>query len=328
MSSDLFLQKMILDGEDVGTHSVLDVTYIERLDLTCPKLILTMVDRFKSFQDNAGLAGGSKLELVLGDAMGRGQEMFKESFIVGANWEDEEAGSLKVEAMQADIHRIKQPVVTPKFYVNKTVRQILADTFPDHQIVMDSYEFKHTYHINTGSTPSKMLERLKLDAGAVIYLSRGKVYFKLIKGLMSAPQAFQFDYKRNVSENPTIESYVRNNPRLSTTRRIGRDYSCWSRTEGLKQLKGDRPRQFLAHSHESHLVNHNMRVIPVMDCLLAGNGQFTPAQVVKFELNRELPDSVLDESVPSLQVMIGVRHYQQGMRFISVCEFGEVLNAN
>lgn len=327
MSSDLFLQKLIIDGEDVGTHSVLRVTYIERLNLTCPKLMLKIVDRNKLFQDNAKLHDGAKLELVMGDASGRGEELFKDTFIVGANWE--EAGDVvMVEALQADIHRIKQPVSIPHFFVNKTVKQILTTVFPDHEVVMDSYELKHTYHVLTGATVSLMLERLKWDAGAEIYLARGKVYFTLLKSFSGRKEAFQFDYARNSSSNPTIQSYKRDSPKGAIIRQDLRDYMSWDRVTGFSSLAGGRPREFLACAHESHLRNHNISMVPVMECTMSGDGRFTPAMVIKFELNRATPDSVLDESVPSKQVMIGVRHFQEGMKYISVCEFGEVIDAN
>lgn len=325
--SDLFLQKLIIDGEDVGAHSVVEMTYIERLNLTCPKLILKIVDRNKIFQDNAKLQDGAKLDLVLGDASGRGEELFKDSFIIGANW-GVENDAVMVEAMQADIHRIKQPVCKPLFFVNKTVRQILATVFPNHKIEMDSYEFKHTYHVLTGSTIALMLETLKWDAGAEIYLSRGKVVFKRLKSFEGQADAFQFDYKRNSSENPTIVSYIRQNPRHAILRAETRDYLCWDMTRGLIGKVTGRPRQFLPYTHESHLKNHNVSVIPVMECTLAGDGRFKPSLMIKFELNRSLPDSVLDESVPSRQLMTGVRHFQQGQKYICVCEFGEVIDAN
>lgn len=326
MAADFFLQKLAINGEDVGTNSVLELTYIERLNLTCPKLILKLTDRYKVFQDNAALADGSVLTLTLGDASGRGEEMFSESFVVGANWEDD--GKLVIEAMQADIYRIKQLAVTPKFYTNKTPLEILRDVFPELEIVADEYNERHTYHVNTGYTVAMMLERLKWDAGAVIYLSRGKLYFKLISRLMDSDTAFQFDYKRNVSSNPTIINYQRYNPKATVLRREARDYRCWSRTDGMISLSNGKPRAFLSTSKKSHLANHNLAVIPVMDCTLAGDGRFMPSQLVKFELNRDIPDSVLDESVPDTQVMIGVRHFQQGMKYLSVCEFGEVVDAN
>lgn len=327
MASDVFLQKLIIDGEDVGAHSVLSITYIERLNLTCPKLMLKIVDRQKVFQDNAKLQDGARLELVLGDATGRGEELFKEAFIIGANWEVEN-DALMVEAMQEDIYRIKQPVAVPMFFVNKTVKQILGAIFPNHDIVMSSYEFKYTYHVLTGATISMMLERLKWDAGAEIYLMRGKVYFTLLKSFSDKADSFQFDYQRNSSSNPTIIEYKRNNPRGAVLRREARDYMCWDRTRGMIKLATGKPREFLPFTHESHIKNHNLSIIPMMECTLAGDGRFTPAMMIKFELNRALTDSIIDESVPSRQLMSGVRHFQEGMKYICACEFSEVVDAN
>lgn len=327
MSSDMFLQKLILNDVDVGTHSVLSLTYIERLNLTCPKLIMKIVDRDKIFQDNAKLRDGAIMEVTLGDATGRGEEMFKDRFVVGASWEVED-DAMMVEALQVDIDRIKQPVSVPMFFINKTVKQILSSVFPEHEVVMDSYEFKHTYHVLTGSTISMMLERLKWDAGAEIYLFRGKVYFTKLKGFASKPDSFQFDYMRNSSENPTIESYQRFNPVNAVTRKESRDYMCWDIRRGMIGLKTGKPREYLPFTHESQIKNHNICLAKVMECTLAGDGRFTPSMMIKFELNRKLTESVIDESVPSSQLMIGVRHFQEGMKYICVCEFGEVIDAN
>ncbi|MGL4834374.1 MAG: hypothetical protein ACRCXH_08185, partial [Shewanella sp.] len=64
--ADLFLQSMKIKDQDVGTHSVSSITYIERLNMTCPKLMLVLIDRDKAFQDEMEIADGVEIELALG----------------------------------------------------------------------------------------------------------------------------------------------------------------------------------------------------------------------------------------------------------------------
>lgn len=325
--ADVFIQALQINGQTVPTARIIETTYIERMDMTGPKLLLKIADREKYYQDDIGLDDGSQLFLSIGDADGRGEALFSDTFIVGANWS--EGDTLHIEAMQADIYAIKQPVTKPEFFVSKTPAEILKTIFPECQLVVDpNYSARQTYHVLTGATHGIMLEQLARDYGAAMWLARGKIYFKRLSTIMDATEAYKFEYMRNASDNPLIQQYTRYRPQRRKLRELQRDYMCWDPERGMVTIGNGYPRQFLPARLEHQLKPHNYGVMNDIDCIMSGNGQFTPGQVIKLELNRETQETLLDESVPAVQLMLGVRHYQQGKKFISVCELGEVMNAN
>ncbi|HDS1207858.1 TPA: hypothetical protein QDZ84_002885 [Shewanella algae] len=325
ISSELFFQSLAIDGKEQGVSMLAEGTYIERMNLTGPKLMLRCNDPHKFLQDQAGLKNGSLIELGIGDAEGRGDVLFKESFIVGSNWG--EGDQLCVEALQADIHRIKQPVKAPAFFIDKNPQQILSEIFPGYELVIDrGFEGKWTYHCLPGSTLSVMLERLRADYGAAIWLSRGKLYVKQLSWLESQEDAHKFEYMRPHSNNPRIEGYHRYHPNRSVAREVFRDYVCWDLQKGMIKMGNDYPPSFLSHSQKPFLGPRNLAPVNVMDCHLAGDGRFAPGMMIKLELNQLIPDAIFDESVPYRQLILGARHWQQGTKYITVCEMGEILD--
>lgn len=327
ISSELFFQSLAINGQEQGTSMLSEGTYIERMDLTGPKLMIRCSDRHKFLQDQAELQNGSLLEMGIGDAEGRGDVFFKESFIVGSNWG--EGDQLHIEALQADIHRIKQPEKKPVFFIDKNPRQILSEIFPGYKLAIDpGFESKWTYHCIPGSTLALMLERMRADYGAAIWLSRGTVYVKKLLELESQKDAHTFEYMRPHSANPRIEGYHRYNPNKSVAREVCRDYLCWDLKKGMIKHGHDLPPAFLSHSQKPFLNACNLAPVGVMDCHLAGDGRFSPGMMIKLELNQLLPDAIFDESVPYRQLILGVRHWQQGTRYISVCEMGEIIDGS
>ncbi|MGL4901218.1 MAG: hypothetical protein ACRCZA_05710 [Shewanella sp.] len=321
--ADLFLQSMKIKDQDVGTHSVSSITYIERLNMTCPKLMLVLIDRDKAFQDEMEIADGVEIELALGDVDARGQALFKDKFVIGSTWS--EGGKLHIEALQADIFRIKQAEPKPLFFSDKTPQQILSKVFSGLKLEVDRFELKRTYHVNSGSTIAKMLLQMCTDYGAAMWLCRGTLYMKKLTPKMKGKEGYRFEFLRNNSDNPLIQSYDKHYAKTAQVDSTIRARFGWSITKGL--LKSDAtnaPLTYCPNVPEPQLKLGNVFVANVLNCTMAGNGDFEPFQSVELEIHRMTQEQLLDESVDKDQLIVGVRHYQQGMKFISVVELGGV----
>lgn len=321
-----FFQSLEINGLNAGVSNFIEGTYIERMNLTCPKLILKLEDKDKLYQDNGKLVAGARLTLRLGDIDSRGQALFKESFIVGSCSSD--GPILNVEALQEDIYRIKQPLSIPHFFVNKSIIEIISFIFPNYKIEHDNFVEKVTYHCLTNSTYSMMLEQLSSDFGAAIWLNRGVVHIKKLNAVMAQDEAFKMDFNQNLSKNNTIRKYDSYHKEKSKLRLLSKDFFSWTIQNGVKQLSSNKPRVFLSNRSESQLHNNNLFLINITESLLAGNGDFTCGKTVKLMLTRFSQESVLDESVPGKQIMLGVRHYQKRNAYLCACELGNVVDGN
>lgn len=321
-----FIQSFKIGDLNAGVEKIIEGTYIERINLTCPKLILQINDSDRLYQDDGGLKIGSKITLSMGDIDARGNALFQDEFIVGSCFEKD--GVLVVEAMQKDIFRIKQPLPEPQFFVDKSPVEILKAIFPHHKIDADQYHLKCTYHCLTNATLSMMLERLKRDLGAAIWLSRGIVYLKSLKLLSDKQAAFKMDYLKNASDNPLIQQYEIYSPEQLQRRKYERDYYTWNIVDGIESISIKQPKQYLSCLSEKLLRNHNLFLVPVLEALLAGDGNFSAGQVVHLSLLRLNEEAIFNEAVPAKEIILGVRHYQKRERYLSMCEFGVVVDAN
>ena len=198
MAKSLFFQEIKIDGELVDQQDIIEGTYIERMNLTCPKILLKFFDKHKQLQDDFGLKNGSVIDVTFGDVDGRGDSLYKDRFIVGSN--RSEGNYLLIEATQQDIHHIKQPAATPLMFVNKTPAQILKRLLPDLKLNIGSFSIPGTYHVMSGSTIAIMLKQMRSDYGGAMWILRGVLYFHPLKLMMSRKHDFIFEYARSNSE--------------------------------------------------------------------------------------------------------------------------------
>lgn len=327
MSVGLFTQTLALNDQDVGIADVTETVYIERLDTNGPKLMLTINDTYKLYQDNLKVTNGMVISLGLGDAEGRSKALFKDSFVIGSVIP--KGDQIVIEALQDDVWKTKQLEPKTIAYIDKTPSQILREVFPRLKLSIDAgNELKWSYYLNAGSTKSVMLEKMAADYGAVLWVARGTVYFRKKLGLINQAIAYEFDYAQNKGENPLIHSYTKYNPQSAKLRANCRNYWTWNQTKGYELLAGGYPPCYLPSIHKSQLDYRNYVSVPILDCVMAGFGKLEPSMLIKLNLNRMIKDESFDESVPNKQLVLGTRHYQKGSSYLTVCEMGTMIDAS
>ncbi len=295
-------------------------TYIEPASMEGVKIILELADHVGLYRDDYGMQEGAEIEVTFADIDESGNQTWIERFIITTPTSKE--GVLTVNGFGKDTHRLKTPAITPRFFVNKQPKDILAALLPSLKVSADNFEQGATYHLNAGGTPARLIRSMARDFGSLCFICRGTVYFKSIRKLAMSEE-FTLE-----SGNPTAEMtmahYQLIGERALYERMLNRDYVRWDTVAGLETARNGSSgaRTLISVPQAKALNNQHIALIPVLDVELAGNTLFMPAKVCSVLFHKYLPETELDETLPEKQIINQVAHYQRGNRYQCRLELG------
>ena len=313
----LFFQRFELSGKEIPMRLFMEGTLIEASNLKGPKLIFTLLDKEGAIRDDLGLTQGSELTVIMGGGGETEQSTsWQDTFIVGDR--RLEGDSLVIEALQKRIHELKLPLTKPRLFNDMTPTEILSELFPGCKIDCDLNDFRTSYHITSGAIPIFAVRQMARDYGAMCWLSRGVVHFKLINNAINPRHEHEFEYQGKREEGKfIIEAFQPAKVKDHADRKVRKNYFGWSTTHGVLEGKEnkDAPAQYRSQVNRSQLDNGAVYQLPIIDCDMAGDTRFAPAGVVKAIINKFRIDSPIDESIPPKLYIQRVAHYQQGFRY-------------
>lgn len=319
MSKEYFLvQSVKVNGNDVLVEHVSELAYIEVASMDGNKLVMNVQDQAGIYRDNYELRIGAEVEITFADVNERGDSVWIERFIVArAPVKD---GLLEVEAFQKDAKNLKEPSVKVRFFVEMQPKDILSELLPHLKIDCDTFEKGATYHLNAGGTKSRLIRSMARDYGAVCFICRGTLYFKSLKQL-AMTEAFKLEHSNPENAEHSIARYSIIGEEDLFKRVLNRNYATWDTVTGMSE-SGTGPATLISVNQIKALNNQSIGIIPVIDVELTGHTQFKPIAVCSVILHKQLPQSEVDESMPELQIINRVTHYQKGNRYQCRIELG------
>ncbi|HHY0551848.1 TPA: hypothetical protein ACVU5P_004167 [Vibrio parahaemolyticus] len=298
------------NGYQIVNEDIVSCTYIECGDIGGVKLLMSLSDPDSMYHDVAKIKKDSEIKITFGDPDGRGDDSWTGEFIVEVAKVD--AGVLKLEGFDKVSRSLKALASDPVFLVSKQPQAILKQLCPDLQVKCDSFPKASTYHLNAGGTRARLIRQMARDYGAMCYISRGIIYFLSISKLTKEPEMTL------EQDNPSAEASIAKFEKIGEDalyeRILDRNYMAWDVSAGLQSSnKGSQYANTLI-SVPGHfaLDNQNVALIPFLNAELLGNGKFKPSMCVKVIFYKRTTDeSVIDESVPSIQYISQVAHHQE-----------------
>lgn len=323
-NSNLFIQGLRLDKYDVGSSDVTQCTFIERLDLNSPKLIIKLSDPYRVYQDEYKISVGSQVKVWLGDPDGQGQELFKLDFTAISAYAKEDA--YFIEALQDDIFYLKKQLSNAVFFVSKTIKQVLKECFPN----IDKFDVEEgindliTYHCNPSSTYSTALKEIELTLGIKIWFCRGTIVIKRLESIEDSKPKLRVEYRGNDLASIRCTGYKVYKNHKHTERNQFRNYSVWNHFGGvIKETTKYQP-CLIPYGNKSTLTNRNKAFVSLMELAAQGDGRLIAGKKIELGLNKMVSGQAIDESVPKNQVITGVRHFQHKLTYSCVIEAGEL----
>lgn len=322
LSKEYFLvQKVAANENDVLMEHVHSCAYIETASMEGVKLILELVDHAAQYRDDYEIGKGATLDVTFSDPDGRGDEVWIERFVVvKANIEN---GLLVVNAFSEATHDLKQPTITPRFFNRMQPSDILKELLPNLKVVADSFKSGATYHLNAGGTKARLLRSMARDYGALCFVCRGTVYFK---ALSSLPHVAEFELENgNPQADYSIARYSIIGEQALYERMLDKTYFSWDTVEGVQHAKsGSNGATTLVSVPQGKALNNQHKaLIPLLEVELGGNSKYMPSACCSVIFHKQYPANELDETLPEIQYINQVTHYQRGNRYLCQLELGE-----
>lgn len=318
-----FVQKVLVNGEELNRQALLNATYIETMDMSAPALIAEINDDRGDIRDEMGLVEGAELLIEFGDVTGDGEALFTETFIVSLA--PLTNGVIKVEAFTKTIHQLKEPCNRPRFFVDKPVVQMLAELCQGVSIDC-SVKRNGTYHLNHGMTRSKLLRDIARDFGAAVWVNRGVIHFHTFESIM-AGAVFAKVGLNDPEADIKIRSHdvIRDKPLYERIKK--KTYHSWSTDKGMaaSSTNLDAANVIVAWPPKSQLNNLSKYIQPLMSFEALGNSDLEPSKRFEFSMLKLSKDASLDESLPMHMVLNRISHFTENERYLNLIEVG-VLN--
>ena len=310
----IFLQSVVHDGVEIPQPLVITATFIEGVKLNAPKLIIYFADQDNDISDTFKVTNGSDLVVTLGDVSKDTGDSFEDTFTV-ISPPKKVGDTVLVEALQKDVYQLKMHLNTPVFFVDKSPAQIFKALVPNKKVNVLGNLGRGTFHIFNSITPSMMLEQMAKELGAIVYYSRGEFYVVAYNHLKRKAQAMLFEYSNPRAENiiygittPFSENLIQ--------RHNVRDYQMWHENDGILKSGNSAARESISNVGQDRLANLNAMLLPVMISHCAGTTEIVPTTKLGFVLHRFNEELLVNESLPDEQVVIEIKHHQQGYKYV------------
>ncbi|EGQ7810294.1 hypothetical protein I6Y99_004335 [Vibrio parahaemolyticus] len=314
----MLVQQAQANGFEIVNEDIIKCTYIESGDIGGVKLLMTLNDPTSDYHDIVKIQKGTEIKITFGDPNGRGDESWTCTFIVEVAKADAEL--LTIEGFDSVSRSLKELASEPMFFIEMQPNAILKKLCPSLQIKCDSFPKGSTYHLNAGGTRARLIRQMARDYGAMCFISRGVIYFLSISKLPEEPQMTL------EQDNPNAEASIAKFEKIGEDalyeRILDRNYMAWDTVEGMQSSNKGKSNANTLISVPSRfaLDNQNVALIPLLNAELYGNGKFKPAMCVKVIFYKRTTESVIDESVPSIQFVSQVVHHQEGTNYLCKLE--------
>ncbi len=318
----IWLQRLTINGNVISEEVIVSSNYIEYIDTSGPLLTLQLLDPNSVIRDDYKLQSGAVIECEFSDTQAKNPVLFKETFISGRP--EIKGDSITVDSFSKACHRIKQPVINPRFFVSKSPAFILAELIPGLKIVSDFAEVG-TYHLNAGMNASSLIFSMARDYGAAAYICRGTVYFRSLRKLFQQQPSHLFTKNAPTGINIATSRVVDN--KSTYDRQLRRQWHCIDQygQRHDSRANADCASVIVSGIPPGRLENQSLHLMPVIVAESLGVGALQPGQLIETDHVKFNEASERDASMPIKMLVLRTGHYSQGRRYLNATEFG-VLN--
>ncbi|MBF0121266.1 MAG: hypothetical protein HQK79_20725, partial [Desulfobacterales bacterium] len=300
---NLLIQKIECNKNELDLSFLRESTFIEVLDLSGPKLILKFDDKESILRDRMKVKELDELTVTIADPYARdGVNLIAKFVVLTMPVSGKEFVTLN--CIQKEVNILKTPSIKAVLFSRKNVLTIFKRLLPDYRYDVDSSPIACDYHLLPGERASLLLRQISKENGAVIYISRGKLFFKKLTSLFEAKPKIQYHYNDIKQENQII-FYSKLNAESVLKDKIVRNYSGFSMTDGYIKSRVDEgcPPEMTSIPYKVILNNLSIFPIPVIDFTVLGNGALMPGIPLELIWNRYNIEMPIDESLPSKVVI-------------------------
>ncbi len=284
------LQSVKKDGKDLDLSFCKEAIFVETLDLSGPRLILTFDDTLSILRNVMQVKVGDILDCVLADPWHEDKLNLTAGFQVMSMPVDGEL--VTVNCLQKEIADMKIPAAKARLFSKEGssisgIMKALAPGFTSYE--GDGFALLNPYHLLPGERPSLVLRQMAIEHGAVVYASRGKLCFKKLADIFGSATDVTFEYK-NPQAKFQVVTYNHLNKEQLIADRVVRRNSGFHITEGFISAEkySDAAPEITSADTQAVMDNLSVIAVPILDIITWGAGHLCPgtADSIQMEYGR------------------------------------------
>jgi hypothetical protein len=284
------------------------ITYVETIDLSGPRLMLTMDDPSGYLRDTLRVMERDTLQVDFSDQWVMDKSDFSVAFTVMTC--PNQGSIIEYELFETNIAKLKNTSKQGASFRNKPVDFMLKQLAPGLKYDIEPLP-AITALLPPGARPSKTIRQAAYEHGAAAFIARGTFTYKTFDKLLKQPVDSIYYYKI-ADKLKQITSYEKPNSTALFKSHVVRNYIGWSMTEGILKSNsgaGLTP-EFTEVDNQSALDNLSKIPYPAIDFDTMGNGALRPGIKLKLVWGTDAVDMPIDESLPE-EVLVGTvaHHY-------------------
>lgn len=307
-----FIQKITIveTGNEILPDNIISCDLVENSNMNGTMLMLTLNDAGGYYRDNLKVKFETEIEVTYGDQLNLNSDITIDKFVVIVP--ESNGKQFYIEAMQKDCYMMKKPSNYPVFFPNSTPKDILKRIVPDLKLDVDDINQHGFYHLNTGSSISRLIRSMARDYGCLAYYFRRTLCFKKIKPLLLGTAKFTFESGTN-SENIAIKSFSINDREYMLKRLLDKKFIRWNTIDGMQESIGtNQDVTLITAGNKGALDNQKIAIIPTITIDTYGVSSLKPGVLSNVIIHMPYQDKVIDETLPEKQLIEMVTHHTQG----------------
>jgi len=311
----IFTQSIKFNGESLDLAHLIETSYIERMDVWGPLLILKFNDLESIIRDEVGLKEGDILTVTFGDPLTEDTLHLTETFTVLSM--PFAGGELTINGVQSDIFPLMSPAVTSRAFRQRSGLYLCQQLLNKKSATFNTSKnpIIEDYHLLPQTRPLNLMRRMVRETARMAWYARNEFTLKSFDELMSDGMSDAIEYHFNDSrQNNQIADYELLENKWKKKDTADKSYISYDFSQGVLVSGGSSgsPPEWMGAVSKNTLAAMNNVPIPSVLFLASGFGMAKPGRVVKFFWNKSRSSTTMDESLPANGLIYSVTHHARG----------------
>ncbi len=310
------IQSIKYNEINIPPEWVNEATYIESMDLSGPKLIISFHDMGGILRDKGKFKEhDGVLSLVIADPGDRDKTFLEETFII-EKLNAVGDGALRLQCLAEAVSIIKRHsqgcVIYPPAPPGDTINTITKAQTLEASALPEG----PGYHLLDGMRPSRLLRKLAAENGARIFYCRGIWYLKTFDDLLAAEPVATYYHNKALKPESITELVVHGHSAVAGEV-VQRRAMGWDMVTGFMESGTGRPLMTgLVTEASLAAVNRTFLQDLEFSSRAAPNPDLKPSDRLSTEWHRPSDsDAPIDESLPTSVLVGTVAHHVKGSQY-------------
>lgn len=309
-------------GKEIDSGFLLQGSYVERMDLTCPKLMLMLQDHGKYLTNTCNIKEYDEIKVAFGDQWRKDGENLEDTFVV-LTVKPMPGDILNINALSKQVYELKKTADKTRVFSRRGIPDIIQAFLNGLKPVLGKFPCVENYHVIAGERPSTMLTQMSDEMGSEIWIARGQMHMDKFSELFAKPGKMTFEEGKAYSKAPILK-YSRPSGQMAAQEKKIRKFTGWNEEQGriatntqmpILKKAGSKPTQITGSSQKYVLGTGPVARKTAIDFVTLGNMSITVGDAINLKWYTSDPQNPINEGMPAKVVVEACAHWYDTQKY-------------